>query len=674
MKLDRLILKDFLSFQDFDYKFENKPLLVQGLNLTEETQKSNGSGKSGMATGIEFCITATNSRDVRDSELVTYGKKQANAQLFASCDVRKESIHIDWTIKAKGSNQLTLTRKSYDGKWREISFSNVNDGKKWISNWFDISKEDLFNYFIINKSRFKSFFKSSNREKVALINRFSDASIIDGLEDIDNSQLETKKGDIQFNIAKCTGKIEAIDEELDIEKNRDLSADFELEKAKIIKSIAELQTEREEIEHEMEEDLKKKKSTEEDLKNANHLLSKINTIEEQAIKLVDSIKVIDHSDKKDRLEDKIKNKEIKLSKFENDNNALRDKKTKVEALIRSIEVKLGGSIECPSCEHEFILDGDLESLKQKMDDSGRIVGKIEDAIQTREKLIQKLESDIEDLDAKVSILEQEESQSKESLREKREALDNIKNEKRAVLNKVHLCENKLRDSQKDVKDLQDELDESVVEDKRLNKSLENLRPKDNRDRLEELRLMRDEQLELKTDFENQINEVGDEIYMRNQWTTNFKQFKGFVANQSLEVIEYHMNRYLNDMGSDLKVKMEGFKVLANGSIKDDIQAKIIRDVERSYSSFSGGERGRLLFASILANRHMINLTHKYGGLDYLNIDEIFEGVDSLGLKHLLESAKSLEISAHIITHVSDEDVSADVLTIVKENGVSRIKN
>jgi DNA repair exonuclease SbcCD ATPase subunit len=127
------------------------------------------------------------------------------------------------------------------------------------------------------------------------------------------------------------------------------------------------------------------------------------------------------------------------------------------------------------------------------------------------------------------------------------------------------------------------------------------------------------------------------------------------------------------MGLDLTVKMDGYKTLANGTIKDEISIKVIRDVERTFSSFSGGEQGRLLFASILANRHMINKTHPYGGLDFLSIDEIFEGVDGVGLKSLIESAKVLDIAVMVITHVTDEEASSDVLTIVKENGISTIK-
>ena len=59
MKLEKLIAKDFLTYQSLEYDFVNRPLLIQGRNLTDEGQDSNGSGKSGLQTMIEFCITAS---------------------------------------------------------------------------------------------------------------------------------------------------------------------------------------------------------------------------------------------------------------------------------------------------------------------------------------------------------------------------------------------------------------------------------------------------------------------------------------------------------------------------------------------------------------------------------------------------------------------------------------
>ena len=44
--------------------------------------------------------------------------------------------------------------------------------------------------------------------------------------------------------------------------------------------------------------------------------------------------------------------------------------------------------------------------------------------------------------------------------------------------------------------------------------------------------------------------IGDSIYTINQWKVNFKAFRLHLANQSLEVIEYHSNRYLTEMGSE----------------------------------------------------------------------------------------------------------------------------
>ena len=177
----------------------------------------------------------------------------------------------------------------------------------------------------------------------------------------------------------------------------------------------------------------------------------------------------------------------------------------------------------------------------------------------------------------------------------------------------------------------------------------------------------------KIDLEKELKEVEDKLYKINQWRNNFKEFKMFVANKSLETMEFHCNRYLSGMGSDLKAKFDGYKVLANGTIKDEITALVIRDVERTFSSFSGGEQGRLLFSSILANRHMINNTHPYGGLHFLSIDEVFEGVDGLGLQSLVEEATKLQTCIMIITHVTDESVSGNVLKIVKRNGISKIE-
>ena len=676
MRLDRAVVKNFLTYENLDYNFSRNPLLVQGRNLTEEDQESNGSGKSGLFTAIEFCITASNSRDVRDNELVMFGEKEANAELYASCDIRKERLHIAWLIKVKGSNVLTLKKKSYDGEWEEISFSNVNDGKKYIMNWFDIEKEDLFNYYIINKSRFKTFFKASNKEKVDLINRFSDASIIDGLEKIDNSSLDVEYASIKSSINKIEGKIELTEDQIvdEFERNEDL--DNEQLKKDLLQKIEDQKDDILDTKDEIKEFKKTLKEDESDLEGLNSKLIVLDLGVTKAQKLVDEFNETDYSQEIEKSNDLIEIQDDLIVVESEALDALDIKSTKVNKLIKELSNELSGAITCPSCTHKFTLDckhGTLEQVKATFIKAGQITKVIVEQELTHEATIEKINNRIsklrEDLDS-VGDKRELERVAKNSL------VQNLNEVSRKVisLNKNILrVQSLINEHNVDINDCKNDIKKFDLVIDGFKQEINNIGKLTQTSNIESLRSDLLKLNSLLAQFNVKLNDKGDEIYKRNQWANNFKQFRMHLANQSLEAIEFHMNRYLDGMDSDLKVKMEGFKMLANGTFKDEITAKIIRTVERSFNSFSGGERGRLLFAAILANRHMLNSTHKYGGLDFLSIDEVFEGVDSLGLKKLVQSAKQLDIAVMIITHVTDEEVSDDILLIEKINGISYVK-
>lgn len=715
MEFKKLRLENFLTYKSLEYDFVNRPLLVQGQNLTDEGQLSNGSGKSGLQTGIEFCLTAANSRGVRDSELVSYGEKEARAELTISCDIRKEIICIDWTIKVKGSNKLSIIKQKYNQDWEEVSFSNVNDGKKWILNWIDISKDDLFNYFLINRSRFKSFFESSNKEKVDLINRFSDASIVEGLENIDTDKLESDFRELEKEEIQIQTRIDVKKESLQEERDRDLEEEFEeiVEdlnydidklKAKIESTkesidsndyeIRDLVLANEDILLDIKDDYLTLSHIMKDLEDHSKKTKSIEKDLKAVQSLVDNFKGIDKSEEKEQLRNAIKEDESKVKELDGKIDSLEEHKEKVLELIQDIKIKLSGSITCPSCAHSFILDGDIDELtkKQKLakDVLSRVDKEIEslsenqkslnDSIVDFYELIKELKveeekslegksvflKDLNEIRVKLSNHESKTRSLKREYDQEADSIKDLENQIKTNKSKIELEKDKKKSNQLHIKRYEDGI-------KSIEAKIKDLKPISNEDNINALKDEISSLMALLDSKSREKNKVGDEIYKMNQWKVNFKQFRMHLANQSLEVIEYHSNRYLNEMGSDLRVKLEGYKTLANGSIKDEITAKIIRDVERSFSSFSGGEKGRLLFSSILANRYMINKTHKYGGLDFLSIDEVFEGVDSVGLKSLINSAKQLQIAVMIITHVSDENVSSDTLTIVKENGISIIK-
>ena len=676
MRLDKIKLENFLTYKELEYDFSRSPLLVQGKNLTEEDQESNGSGKSGIFSGIEFCIAASNSRDVRDQELVMFGEKEARTQLYASCDVRKQTIHIDWTIKVKGSNKLSLKVMEYGGEWKEISFSNVNDGKKYILDWFAIEKEDLFNYYIINKSRFKTFFKASNKEKVELINRFSDASIIDGLDKIDNTNLQTEYDTIKSNIDKVDGKVELIGEQIAEEKTKDVDAENENVRVRIKDEIEDARDIQIDVLEEIKEFEEKLRSDKKELRDLEGQLVNLESKVTRANELVGQYKSQDYDSALSTVVEKLELQGDLYNDQDDDISQLDQKSLKLGKLIKELDIELSGAIVCPSCSTEFTLDckhGTLDEVKAKLDRAKQIEIQIEDKKKSHSDVMDSISKKMEELNdeiVKINESRDVDAKQKQSLIS---AFNKATTDVQMLNKNILRLEGDVNEHKKDIADCEADIKKLDLSIKTLHSDLKNVGANTsviNTDALEaSLQSLKTDKVEL----ESSLDIKGDEIYKRNQWANNFKQFRSHLAKQSLEAIEFHMNRYLDGMESDLKVKLEGFKMLANGTFKEDITAKIIRNVERTFSSFSGGEQGRLLFAAILANRHMINSTHKYGGLDFLSIDEVFEGVDSLGLKKLVKSAKQLDIAVMIITHVTDEEVNDDILLIEKINGMSYVK-
>ena len=712
MRLKKIILENFLTYEELEYSFQDKALLVQGVNLTDKNQKSNGSGKSAIQTGIEFALTASNSRGVNDKELVTYGFDKSKVKLIIECDSRKETLEIEWTIKVKGSNLLSLKINE-----NELSFSNVNDGKKQILDWLGISKEDLFNYYIINSTRFKSFFGSSNREKVDLINRFSDSSIIDGLEKIDNSKLEEEKENVEISINKIKGGVDTIKEQIEDAKNFDFTKELEDTKMDIMgemsennffidelkKEIKKLDLDKKDIDDEIDEfkvEIKKLEDSKSDLdgliKEQESIVANSKKSYDDKVVENDSIVVKDFSKDISKQDKIIKTQKLALGLSQEDLSKVDLDIEKVNKFLSGVNVKLGGSITCPSCAHEFIMDGDRKVLLDKRSKGYDLIIKLEDSKKGIELDIEKFEKNIKEAnDAKTLLRASENDEAKlsreresilrglrDTLNDEEDTLSQLKRKPLKIdkkIGEVNESIGEVKLERKDIKKEQDFIKNTKIEDlksknKALEKEMSELKVSNNVETIKKLEdSIKDREKKLLV-LDKDLVDVNDKIYNRNKWANNFKQFRLHLANKSLETMQYRTNEFLKELGNDILVRLDGYKVKANGTIKEEISATIIRDGERTFASLSGGEQVRVLFSSILANRYLINTTHPHGGLDFLSVDEVFDKIDSVGMKHLIRSAKKLETCIMVISHVSDEDLAGeDILTIVKENGVSKIK-
>ena len=171
----------------------------------------------------------------------------------------------------------------------------------------------------------------------------------------------------------------------------------------------------------------------------------------------------------------------------------------------------------------------------------------------------------------------------------------------------------------------------------------------------------------------EIEEKEEELRIAQEWLIQYKEFRMYLANISIKEIQARCNEVLKEMDSDLLVSIDGFKKKADGTLKDEITPTIIRAESLPFGLFSGGERGRLEYAMMLALQGMINKSNPNGGLSFLFTDEIAEGIDALGLKLLIKSLDKFNFPILITTHVVNQAVGSKTLKVIKENNVSRIE-
>ena len=177
-------------------------------------------------------------------------------------------------------------------------------------------------------------------------------------------------------------------------------------------------------------------------------------------------------------------------------------------------------------------------------------------------------------------------------------------------------------------------------------------------------------------IESFIKEHEDKLQKYNNWKLNFLSFKSYLANKCLTNIELHTNNYLEQINSNLKISILGFKVNANKEIKEKISINISRNNEEEipYTTLSKGEKCRINLCLSLTLQSLINTSSKNGGLDLMIIDEVLDGLDELGYKNIIESFKDLNKTLILISQNNLDDVTQFTKIVRKENGISKFIN
>lgn len=683
MIFKQLIVKNFLSFKELSYNFVDKPVLIQGENLTDDSQESNGSGKSAIQAAIEYALFKTTSRKVLDADLINYEEDECEITLLIECGIRKETLVIERKIKSKGSSQINLfTLKN--GAKQLVEVANVNDANNFIIDWIGISKEDLQNYFIINKERYKSFFSSSNKEKIEMINRFSNAKLIDGVDKFVDEDLDKIKLDIrnkENSKISTIATIKVIHQQIKGEFNRDFEGELNIRLTQIESDIESFNEKIDTYTSEINNRLKTIKTKQEDLLHQDDEIKKLEDSRDLVSKSIEEYNTLfDELEKQQTIiitkinsvEDNKKEKSNTLQKLQKDRREL-------DEILADIEKILAGTITCPKCSHKFVLDSEVV-LEEEIEAKGQteqLLGINSISRDSTSNDIEKLNLEIRDLSTEKTKLRMKDIELNGQKKEIQSEIDNLTynisnltGKRQKVINiEIPSLQSEIKGFENKVVHLDDDI-------KSLNETKKSLKADSvDMNRVNEWRSkMRVEGSKLKQ-INLELKQLKIQEFEVSQWIFRFKKFNMHLANQSLKVIQGYCNKFLQDIKSDIQIRWEGIKVLANGSFKDEITSYIVRNNQmKSFWGYSGGERARMDYAMIFTLQEMINKTNKYGGLNFLSTDEIAEGIDSLGLSDLMNSMNGLNKTILITTHVVNRNIGSNILLVRKENGVSKLVN
>lgn len=663
----RIVLKNFGPFESIDYDFQQEAIAVIGENRTQDDQLSNGSGKSFLEQGLFYGIYGVNLRDKQDKKLIRKGFDTAYICVFIYCPIRRQTLKIERELRTKGSSVLAIYL-IHDGDEIEIEkvqFATVLDGNRYIANWVEISAEDAKSYYIVSKGNYNSFFRSSNTEKLALISRFINFSMLDKTKSIIDDKvlvLNEEKQVLDRSKASYEGKLSVYQEQL----QEILDSNPEEEQLQEIKKAEDYI---EDVKRAIESNELRISKEQQSVLGLKHSLSEL---EKLRTKVSEELSNIDTSNfdtiYKEIDEDVDVCRQEKRTK-ENSLNVIQNRIVDIKRTLNKIEVLLSGIIVCPNCQHEFFLKTDktVQEIKKQKE-----AAEIELNKESEEKKI--AEKSIEELDA---VLDEYMSLKSQTDKE----FDEVANQQRGLKKKVLELEHniggldqQIKSKENLVKTLQNEIEngENLISLKLAYiKDLKNTKVvKKSTDEIEntikETEHLIDDQCK-------KITNKNDEIFKIQRWTQRFKDFKMYLAMEQLKNIQSRANEILKSMGSDLRLMIEGFKVDAKGKVKEEITPYVFRDEMESFFYYSGGEQARTEIALILAIQQMINATKQYGGMQFLLVDEILESADSLGIENIISSIKFLKQSSIIVTHVPKINEEISQIRIIKENGISRLE-
>ena len=770
-KLKSIEAENLCAFRSLAYTLQQGvTTLIFGNNKDNDSQQSNGAGKSALLECIAVGLTGSPLRKIRSEEIINDAAEQCCITLHLANDASNEELIIARSIPRKGAS--TVACKLYRGgelvTTDEAVQHSVDAYNKYILEKLGITREELLNNFILSKYRYEDFLSSSDKEKKEIINRFSNGILVDEAiarveEDIEPLSSEQQKIDLE--LAGIDGRIEMLQEQIAKEvaageergRNRE-SRIAELEEAIASKreyirthketlngidaTIAEVEKADKELQalessdtsleeclkaidalmplfpdarrtdwnHTLrlkKEDLLLAQASLENLDaSVNHaeavLKEKYDAFEKFKVQYTDF--VTQYGDKCEEYSIRLQEIDKTLRSLASRLEELRRKRRVISAGIDELSNKLAGSITCPKCGHEFLvaqpnfdIEAGTKELRLRQQQLSEINGNIEaeqNSSEEAEMQQSKLNSERRTLDSDRSRWEQELSDHERGVCSATSEVERAEHNRKRTKAEVAAMQDEIESIRRKAFDeFFGNIDErnaalsrerrKLVEDIRsaecaietLQETIREVNEMAAEDLTLSLRKTLEQEKQRSMETAKRKFEVDDKVRALEVQRERFVQFKTYLANTKIEALSRITNEFLIGIGSDIRIRFDGYTVLKSGKVREKISISLLRDGVDcgSFGKFSAGEAARVNLATILAMQKLVNANcDDEKGLDLLVLDEILEAVDEAGLSSMFDALNALGGTVLVVSHGNVAEGYPHKLVITKENGESRI--
>lgn len=769
-KLHRIVAENLCAFRELDYFLsQGVTTLVFGNNRDNESQQSNGSGKSALIECIAVGLTGSPLRKIKNEEIINDKADECWIQLQFTNDGSNEVFNIERQLFRKGASIVTCSIER-DGKpvdTDEAVQPTVDAYNKYILEKLGVSKDELFNNFLLSKFKFQDFLSSSDREKKEIINRFSNGVLVDqAIEKLaeDKVPVASELREAELEIAGMDGRIEMLTEQIATEENN--QAEKARTKTEKIASMRQAIGEKHALIRQ------KRKETEaidcvlgrletadcdiQELESEDHslevYLSKIRAIlSPLSISLTDWEKVVGdkhteldaleaeqtkwsnaltiaenkvhtlttahdrlkadyqsfsdtYTTKVDGYDKKLKTLDGQIDRMNRDAVQLREERRTLSKAIEELTSWLAGTITCPKCSYEFLVSdktfdvtqgtADLEEKNTTFENITSRIADCESKVSDIEKEERQIRTDKRSLSAENGVWNDKLEQAARQVRTASSELEEIRSNQKTVKASIsslwtilqNMCKRVFdeafdlidatcREKEQQMKSLQTEIKSAESSIETLEETIRELNGTSVSELVGSLKASLKAYRKKSSDAVTRKSDIEKRMHRLDEQEQRFAQFKTYLANTKIEALSTITNEFLENIGSDIRIRFSGYTALKSGKVREKISVSLIRDGidQGSFGKFSAGEAARVNLATILAMQKLINSNAELDkGLDLLVLDEILEAVDENGLSSMFAALNHLGITALVVSHGNVAEGYPHKLVVTKENGESKI--